>query len=203
MCETFAGKDKLYMYPWYPEFDLSWQKAGCAQVPYGSIIKISRNTPQNVEKIQQHTHANIKKLEEALGSLTSAHARGYFRKRETLFYLSEHINFIGIYAMQQKEYDRALHSFEKARAFSPDQTNAYIGISAILHARNQDPEAISALNEGIRRNPTSSALYKNLAVLYQLQQDIPKAKENFAAYSSFSPETDPDLPKILQFIQNN
>jgi tetratricopeptide (TPR) repeat protein len=201
MCVDLGKQGNLYMSPWYQEFELSWENAGCQQIPFGLIVKIVPIKQQpSLDQLKEFNDRVWKTFKENNSASMARNSQGYQRKREALFYLSEFYNFQGIFYNNYKKTTWAYDIFLRSKDISPDQVNAIVGLSALLAKDNRLQEAISVLEEGVKRNPVSPALYKNLGVLYQKMGNLAKAVENFQIYLSFNPTNDPEVTNISLFV---
>lgn len=197
-CSELAEKNLLYIYPWYPEFDTYFGKE-CEIIPYGLIAKVVKRGSVSVEEIKK---TNDRFINEYLSKNPVEKSKNsYSRTRESLFYISEHLNYIGIYYLRFGKEDWAYDAFVKAREISPDQTNSILNESAILFKRGETDRSIKILEEGIRREPATDRLYKNLGIIELNAKNEKAAYDNFRKYEAFRPN-DPDNKGILQFISS-
>lgn len=198
MCDDYSNADRLFLAPRYPESD-TFFKDRCKIIPYGLVNKVipkdSKITVENIKRFNDHEWERYNSLLDL-----SSYKSYYFRTRETLYYLGEQHNFIGTFYLDEGKKDWALNEFRIAREVSPDEVNSIVAESAILFENQNYPEAIEILEDGIKKNPAVSQLYKNLGVIYQKVQRQDKAYENLKIYLSFRPIDDSDIPGIKTFI---
>lgn len=201
LCEKYAAKGNLFISPWYTEFDVFFQD-NCKIIPYGLVAKVvPANKVPNIQDIKDFNDEEWAKFTRLLPPLNTFSDQ-YSRGRETLFDLSEQHNYYGLYYLNENRPDWALKKFQEARKISPDETNSIVGESTLLYKNGKIAEVISILEDGIKRNPTTFQLYKNLAILYQKTNRPDKAYENFKKYLSFNPVDDTDVSNIKIFISS-
>lgn len=201
LCREYAATGRLYFSPWYPEFN-TYFEGKCTLVPYGLVAKVVpiKNIPTVAQTLAFY-NSEWDRFVSQFPNLNSFN-NGYSRTQETVFRLAEQFNYLGIYLLDNRQNDLAFDAFVKARKVSPFEVNSIIGESAILFGKQKYEDAIVILKDGIKKEPSSVQLYKNLAVIYQKTGDIEHAYEYYKQYISFNPDTDPDVIGIKGFIQS-
>jgi tetratricopeptide (TPR) repeat protein len=198
VCKQYGRTNRLFISPWYPDFDVFFQK-NCIVIPYGLAAEvISKNSKINISAIKQFNDKEWQKYTSL--DQPELFRNDYLRTREQLFYLGEQKNYLGIFYLRYGKKEWALKEFETARSISPDEVNSIIGESALLYMKGDYYQGISILELAIKENPADSELYKNLAIFYEKVQNSQKAYENFKKYLSFNPTNDNDVPNIVNYV---
>ncbi len=200
LCKTYAEKNQLYVFPWFPELDMYFKK-NCQIIPYGLIAKV---LPKD-QKIDINTvkRVNDELWEKYRSQVTIDPTKStYFRNREGLFYLAEQLNYLGIYYLNNNKPVWAYQEFKLAREISNDEVNSIIGESALLFHNKRFNEGIEVLETAIQRNPAQPELYKNLGLFYEQKKNPEKTYEYFKGYIEFKPVTDPDTPNIEAYVKD-
>ncbi|HEX7042263.1 MAG TPA: DUF2723 domain-containing protein [Patescibacteria group bacterium] len=199
-CQMYGGKNKLFLYPWYPEFDKYFQSE-CVIIPYGLITKVvQKNKIPNPQEIKNYNDKMWNKYISQLPPLKNYFDK-YTRTRETLFDIAEHLSYMGIFYHNMRNDDWALSSLQLAKEVSPDEAVSRINESALLFEKGRKKEAIETLEKGIQIAPATAGLYKNLGLFYMNLGDKDKAYQNLQKYLDFNPQ-DKDVPLINNFILN-
>ena len=104
---------------------------------------------------------------------------------------------LGMALYRNQQPDKAVFSYLKFLELKPDlYLWNYQNIVDLIATQNQIITAINIVNQGIEKNPESSILYLNLAVLYTAQGDLQSAiKYNYIAGQKI-------IPKFRQQWQN-
>ncbi len=200
LCKTYANSNQLYVFPWFPEFDVYF-KNNCQIIPYGLVAKIiPKNQKINVEDVKKINDDFWEKFRSQV-NIDPAKST-YFRNREGLFYLGEHLNYLGIYYLNNNKPVWAYAEFKKARKVSYDEVNSIIGESALLFHNNRFDEGIEILEAAVQKNPAQPELYKNLGLFYEKKGNAEKTYEYFKDYIEFKPVTDPDAANIEAFVKD-
>lgn len=95
--------------------------------------------------------------------------------------LSAHLNLGNLYAYYLKDAKAAEVSYMKAISVDPTYVSAYGELYLARMAQGKTKEAVSALTEGLAKNPKALDLAVALAHHYRDQHDVVKAKEAYAA----------------------
>lgn len=95
--------------------------------------------------------------------------------------LSAHLNLGNLYAYYLKDAGKAEVSFMKAIAVDAAYTGAYAELYLARMAQGNVEAAVSALTEGLEKNPKALDLAVTLAHHYRDQRDVVKAKETYNA----------------------
>lgn len=200
LCKKYAKNGKLFVYPWFPEFDAYFKK-NCKVIPYGLVAKV-------IPKDEKADVDSIKKMNDDFWNTYRAQTNidstntTYFRDREGLFYLGEQLDYLGIYYLNNNKPVWAYNAFKKAREISQDEVNSIIGESALLFHNNRLNEGIEILEAGVQKNPAQPELYKNLGLFYEKMKNPEKTYEYFKDYIEFKPVTDPDASNIESYVKN-
>jgi tetratricopeptide (TPR) repeat protein len=177
-------------------------QANCKIIPYGLITKVvPKNKIPDIQQIKNFNDKEWNRFTQLLPPLNTF-ADQYSRSRETLFRFGEHFSFLGSYYINEGKSGWALNAFQEARLISPDEVNSIIGEAGLLYKDGRTTDAIKILEEGVKREPSTSQLYQNLGVYYLKILRKDKAYENFKKYLSFNPTDDPDIPSIKNFISS-
>ncbi|MBN2858070.1 MAG: tetratricopeptide repeat protein, partial [Candidatus Delongbacteria bacterium] len=115
-----------------------------------------------------------------------------------------HIYYLkGIAYQQAEKYNEALNSFESALKIDPEALESLyqIGRNAVFSKTGLD-RGIEALNEYLKHKPDKTlpqtdAAYWRLAMIYQIKNDIEKAKEMINKAIAVNPDND-EYKKLLK-----
>ena len=117
---------------------------------------------------------------------------------------NSHVYYLkGIMYQQAEIYEKALNSFESALKIDPEALESLyqIGRNAVFSKTGLD-RGIEALNEYLKHDPDKSlpqhdSAYWRLAMIYNLKNDIDRAKEFINKAIAIDPEND-DYKKLLK-----
>lgn len=198
-CQRFSAQGKLFIYPWYPDYD-NYFKNECDIIPYGLLAKvIPKNQAGNISAIRNYNN----KLWTAYQKNVSleSYKNGTQRSREELFLLAEQENFMGIYYNRSGKQGWALNEFVKSREISLDEYYSFLNEAEIYFEKGNYNKAADLLGEAIAREPNASDLYYSLGIINVKLNNLGKAYENFKDYNDFNPPADERLKNAQDFIQ--
>lgn len=110
---------------------------------------------------------------------------------------------LGMALARNQQPDEAVFSYLKFLELKPDlYLWNYQTIVDLIATQNQIIAAINIVNQGIEKDPESSILYLNLAVLYTAQGDLQSAiKYNYIAGQKIIPKFRPQWQNISQILK--
>lgn len=198
-CQYFSAQGKLFIYPWYPDYDVYF-KNKCDIIPYGLLAKVvPKNQAGNISAIKNYNDESwVNYLK--IASLES-YKNSTQRSREELFLLAEQKNFIGIYYNRSGKQSWALNEFVEARTISLDEYYSFLNEAEIYFEKGNYKKAADLLEKAIAREPNASDLYYSLGIINVKLNNLDKAYENFKDYSDFNPPADERLKNAQDFIQ--
>ena len=199
-CEMFAKDGRLYLYPWFVDFDNSWGKK-CENIPYGLVAKV---VPSNkVPKIEEIKKFNDEEFNKYISLFPQfAYKSGSTRTRQALFDVAEHINTRGLYYQNKGKIDWAITEYKRATDFSYDETYSLSNEGAIYFYKGDFQKAIDLMEEGTKRSQINPKLYYALGFAYGKLGNEEKAYQNFQKFMSFEPTGDPQIPLIKKFLKD-
>ncbi|HUI42366.1 MAG TPA: protein kinase [Terriglobia bacterium] len=95
-------------------------------------------------------------------------------------------NALGIFYVNDQEYEKAAQMFQQAVALAPDSYRAYVDLGAVELLLNRQADAVQASQRSIAIRPTAQA-YSNLATAYFELVQYDKAAQNYQEAVKLSP----------------
>jgi tetratricopeptide (TPR) repeat protein len=194
-----SQKEKLYVFPKYQEVEYFFSPC-CKLIPYGLLNK---SLPAEQEIVAIDVRADNQRLwNKFLSNINlNEYKYQYLRSRETLFYISEHLNQAGVFFAEKNLDDYAVELFRLASTVSSDETSSLVNESVFYLNTNNPDKAIEKLKEANSRNPTDAQVYKKLGLVYLQTNNHTDAYLYLKKYISFKLE-DPDNLVITNFLAN-
>ncbi len=103
----------------------------------------------------------------------------------------------GVDAYEQKQYEQAVASYEKAIALNPDLIPAYNNLGSLLEQLGQYSNALQVYQKAILSDPKNPLLVRNLAIMYEKTGKIEKALDYYRHYIALEPSPDPNIARIV------
>lgn len=103
---------------------------------------------------------------------------------------AEHYLLLGELLTKNKQYDEALHSYQKGQELAPDNPQGYVLSARLLSHQGKVDATIAQYEDLLKKNPKSIAGIMGLATAYEAQGAVDNAKKEYAR----ALELQPNLP---------
>jgi serine/threonine protein kinase len=94
---------------------------------------------------------------------------------------------LGQFYKRNQDYPNAEHEFQIALEYKPTSPTAWLNLGGALLLENKTLEALTALETGVKYDPTSGT-YSNLGTTYYYLKDYAKAADRYTQASQLEPD---------------
>ena len=107
----------------------------------------------------------------------------------------------GIVHMREKNHDRAMQDYEAALRITPDMPEAKINLGAMLYYMGRYPDAVAALNEGVKiaNEDARAAAHFNRALAYERMGDVDNAYADYKTALALRPGFEAAAKQLSRF----
>lgn len=107
----------------------------------------------------------------------------------------------GILHMRAERHDRAMSDYEAGLKLSPDMPEAKINLGAMLYYLGRFPEAVAALDEGVKveDRPARAAAHYNRGLAHERMGEIESAYADYKAAAALDPELTQAAQQLRRF----
>ncbi len=120
----------------------------------------------------------------------------FFSNIRPMFY-----NDVGIKALRNGEYEKALSYFNKALMAKPDFAITYYNIAVVFTKIDRREDAIDALSKSIELYPEFNSAHYELGQIYLADNQLGEALKEFKICESIESTEDPELTKLIREIE--
>jgi len=120
----------------------------------------------------------------------------FFSNIRPMFY-----NDVGIKALRNGEYEKALSYFNKALMAKPDFAIAYYNIAVVFRKINRGEDAVDVLNKSIELYPEFNSAHYELGEICLADNQLDEALKEFKICESIESTEDPELTKLIREIE--
>ena len=103
---------------------------------------------------------------------------------------------------EKKDYENSLKFFKIVSAIEPDNSNVNSAIIALYQEMGNPDDAVSAINENIKRFPDNALFVAQLGDIYMNREDFDKAIEQYEKAIKINPNFDAALRNIASCYGN-
>ncbi|HEX7041723.1 MAG TPA: hypothetical protein VF189_00595, partial [Patescibacteria group bacterium] len=197
-CLEYAKDNKLYIYPWFPDFDTYFDKY-CKVIPYGLVAKVVlKNTKIDLNEIKKFNDNSWNNFEKKVS--IKSYRDSTIRDREGLNYLAEEINYQGLFYERNNKENWAIDRYQLAQKISKDEINSIVNEGAIYFKRNDLQKSLGVMKTGLENGSGDSQLYFALGFLYIKLNNQDRAYFYFKKYLEFNPPDSIQVESVRNFV---